>query len=75
MFDALDRKIKVGDLVTYPVRRGSVMYVQVGVVTGLDLDGERGLLIAREGKQVKVTETDRVTIAVRGSDIRAAQGV
>ena len=75
MFDALERRIHVGDVVTYPVRRGSAMYIRAGRVVGLDLDGVRGIEVDVKGKIVKVTETDRVTIAVSGVDVRAAREV
>ena len=71
-YDALNRRINCGDIVTYPVRRRSALYMRVGKVVGIELDGERGVSIVVQGRTVKVTEAQRLTIAVRGADIREA---
>lgn len=69
--DALGRRINANDIVTYPVRRGSSMYIRSGKVVGLDLDNTRGIIVSINGRNVKVTETERVTVAIRGADLLA----
>lgn len=73
MDDTLGRKIEKHDIVTYPVRRGSQLWVNSGTVVEVTPES---ILIAKyngvdgELRAVRVTAGDRVTIAVRGHLLR-----
>lgn len=73
MIDTLGRTIEKHDIVTYPVRSGSSMWVNSGTVLEVERDH---ILVAKYNgvddnlRAVKITAGDRVTIAVRGHMLR-----
>lgn len=72
MYDALGRIIEVDDIVTYPVRQGSHMWINAGVVAEIN---DSHILVGRfngskDVKLVRVTTPYRVTIAMRGHLLR-----
>ena len=81
MRDVLNREIHVGDVVTYPVRQGGDMWVNIGVVRAITLEPREAPKLALDrldlddggmavsSRPVVITGFDRVTIALRGSDL------
>lgn len=72
MIDVLGRSIQRDDIISYPVRQGSQMWVNVGSV--LDVCGDHIVVGRFTGsevlKTVRVSAGERVTIAVRGQQLR-----
>lgn len=81
MYDALNREIQVGDIITYPVRARSTMWTTIARVieiehppvydptTGIRPAGGRIKVVKPDGRVACVTETERTTIAIRGTDL------
>lgn len=72
MIDTLGRSIQRHDLITYPVRHRSQMWVNSGTV----LEVTPGYIVVakyngtEDMRTVRITAGDRVTIAVRGQLLR-----
>lgn len=76
MNDVLGRKLQSGDIVTYPVRQRSDMWVCTGLVLAVTEDGLKIMKLHGEpGRHVTVTESQRVTLAIRGADVDAALAI
>lgn len=58
--DKFSRAIKVGDVVVYPVRRGSCLYLNHATVTGVD--GSALLATTDMNVKVKIRVVDRCAI-------------
>jgi len=58
--DFLGREIKAGDLVVYPVRRGSRMWLNKLTVTQALDDTLMGF--SPEGRRIKITNLDNVVV-------------
>ncbi len=66
MIDVLGRIIGEGDVVTYPVRQGSYLWVNAGRVLSVESDHIRVLKYEEgEGRVVSVRNTENVTIVER----------
>lgn len=73
MEDCLSRALHAGDIVTYPVRRGSVLSLEIAQVTSVDNDYLEVLKLDNgPGRHTRVQDLTRVTLAVRASDVSAA---
>jgi len=64
--DYLGRKIQAGDILVYPVRRGSKMWLNRIAVTKVEADQIYGT--GREGRLVRLTNLNN-TIVIRPGEI------
>ena len=62
--DYLNKTIRKGDKIVYPIRRGSDMHLRTLVVNAVTEQGVHG--INDKGRTVKLTQTNRCVIVERG---------
>lgn len=60
VIDYLETEIEPGDLLVYPVRRGSDLYMQQATVEGIEWDGLRPYVVAYKptGRRVQIHNLD-----------------
>ncbi len=62
-FDKYNRSIRAGDAITYPVRKGSAMWLADGRVTAVNADGSLSVQKADTGRMTTVVNTDTTVLA------------
>ena len=71
MNDVLGRRIGEGDIVAYPVRRGSNMWMAVAVVTGVEAEQIQVRKLDGRGRVTYVEASERLALLLRSDDSKA----
>lgn len=64
VYDFRGLEIRIGDLIAYPRRSGSAMWMQHGTVTGILTSDELDIR-NEDGKDVRILRSDRVAVLGR----------
>jgi hypothetical protein len=64
-YDHYDREIRRNDVVTYPVRKGSSMWLDNGKVTAINSDGSLSITKPDTGRKTVIQNTDTTILATR----------
>lgn len=62
-FDFYGRTIRNGDVITYPVRQGSNMWLDHGKVTAVNTDGSVQIRKPETGRRTTIRNTDNAVLA------------